>query len=179
MPDILDETLSDMGTMREAIAFRFWWYYHLTPVRNVDGIRQFGIITSQDKAAPPQAEKYLGADAGKIICLNPLGTKCVPNAVQVGPYICLALSIETLPHKIGLDWSYDGAVGIAQTLRDEQPSRPIRDIFLEAIYRWGSMVSYEPIRPDGLRVCCTDCLPHDPRRWPTLVSVSNEMLMQF
>jgi hypothetical protein len=179
MVDILNETLSDIPSMRKAIAERHWWYYHVTPVGNADGIRAKGILTNQDKAPPPQAAQYIGADAGKIVCLNPLGTKCVPPAVQSGPFICLTLNLETLPHKIGLDWSYDGAVGIAQVLRNEKPDRSASSIFQEAVYRWGSMISYQPIKIEGLRVCCKHSLPHNPERWPLLAGVGNEELVHF
>jgi hypothetical protein len=179
MIDILDETLGDMSSIRQAIALRFKWYYHVTPARNADSIRRKGIIPKSDAAPPDQALRHIGCDAGKIICLSPLGADCVPPTVQQGPFICLALSTETLPHKIGLDWSHDGAVGIARVLRNERPDRSADAIFVEAVKRWGSMLSYEPIRIDGLRVCCKGCLPHDPARWPMLVGAANDCYIHF
>jgi len=179
MMDIHDETLGNMHSMRRAIALRYKWYYHVTPVGNVDSIRAKGIISNRDKKPPPQVVKHLGQASGHIVCLNPLGTDCVPPAVQQGPFVCLALSTETLPHRIGLDWSYDGAIGIAQVLRDEQPQRHVDEIFVEAVKRWGSLVSYDPVRLDHLRVCARGCLPHDPSRWPVLIGTPNDQLMHF
>src|SRR5258705_10521797 len=131
--------------MRRAIALRYKWYYHVTPVGNADGIREKGIISNHDKMPPPQVVKHLGQAGGHIICFNPLGADCVPPAVQQGPFVCLALSTETLPHRIGMDWSYDGATDIAQVLRDEQPQRLAVEIFVEAGKRWGSVVWVDPV----------------------------------
>jgi hypothetical protein len=179
MEEIHDEMLRTMPQMRRAIALRYKWYYHVSPVLNADSIRKTGITTNQDKRAPPEVLKHVGPKGSRVICLNPLGADCVPPAVQQGPFICLAISTETLPHRIGVDWTYDGAVGIARVLRHEQPRRPADEIFVEAVKRWGSMVSYDPIPLNGLRVCAKGCLPHDPLRWPMLVGTTNDELANF
>src|SRR5688572_14169180 len=129
MADVLEETLANWQEMRKAISFRFRWYYHVTPAGNFDSIREKGLITNQDKLADATVKKHLGADGGEIICLNPLGAKVVPPAVQQPPYIVLAVSLEGLPHRIGLDWSHDGAVGSAQSIHEWEPHRPIADVF--------------------------------------------------
>ncbi|MBZ9940151.1 hypothetical protein LB533_03430 [Mesorhizobium sp. BR1-1-13] len=177
--DILQETVDNPQAMRTAIGSRFKWYYHLTPIGNADDIRAQGLLPHSDANAPQQVLDAFGAHARKIVCVNPLGTDIVPPPVQSGPFICLAFENEALPRYVGLDWSYGTATEIAQVLRNEDPSKPAADIFVEAIKRRGSMIAYGPISPGALRVYTKGSLPHDPTRWPCLSLVSNAELLHF
>ena len=179
MANVYEETLANWQEMRKAISFRFRWYYHVTPAVNVNSIREKGLLTNPDKYADSVVREHMGEDGSKIICLNPLGAKVVPPAVQEPPYIVLAVDIQGLPHRIGLDWSHDGAVGCAQSIHEYEPQRLLTDVFIEAVYRFGSMVVYDGIARQHLRVCCKGCLPHDPGRWPLLVNVPNDQIIHF
>ena len=138
-----------------------------------------GLLPNADARPPEPVIKAFGPASSGIICVSPFGVDIVPPAVQEGPFICLAFSNETLPDRIGLDWSYDGAVGLARVLREERATAPIGDIFVEAVKRRGSMVLYDPIEPSALRVFTSGCPPHNPERWPTLIEVVDSALGQF
>jgi hypothetical protein len=176
---IHDEFFADMLGMRRALGLRFRWYYHVSPIGNADSIRQNGLVANVDKEAPSEVKKHLGNTCSKIICLNPLGSDVVPPAVQQRPYLCVAICREALPLRVGLDWSYDGAFGIAEGMRLREPGRNAGDIFAESAQRWGSVVSYDPITAAALRACTKGCLPHDPKHWPMLSAVTNDMLVAF
>jgi hypothetical protein len=171
---IHDEMLGDMPAMRMALGLHFKWYYHVTPIRNVASIRAQGLLPKRDKAALYIVMKYVGPSASNIVCLNPLGADSVPSTVQGGPFACLAIVNEALPRRLSLDWSYDGAFGIAEALRGESAQRPASSIFVESAKRWGSIVAY-----DALRAYCQGCMPHDPSRWPMLTTVADGILQAF
>lgn len=177
--DILAETLRDMQAMRLAIGTRYKWFYHVTPIGNVDGIRRQGLLPHSDASPPESVVRSIGQDAGKITCINPLGTDKVPPSVQRGPFVCLAFGNKALPNRLGLDWSYGGAVEIASVLRADEPSTQIADIFVKAVKRWGSMVVYDSIPREALRVCAKGCLPHAPERWPPLIQIGSGDLIHF
>lgn len=176
---ILQETLNYMGAVRMAAGRRYRWFYHLTPAGNADGIRDKGLLPHSCSSAPQPVEDALGKGANRIICFNPLGTNIVPPPVQSGPFICLAFENEALPSHVSLDWSCVGALGIARVLREEEPDRPIGEIFIEAVNRWGYMLAYDPIPRHYLRVCVKGCLPHNPKGWPMLTETENRRLMHF
>jgi hypothetical protein len=172
---IHDEMLSDMPAMRMALGRHFKWYYHITPLTNVPSIRAQGLLPRPDKAASEVVVKYIGPSASKIICLNPLGANVVPPTVQQGPFVCLAICRESLPRRVGLDWSYDGGFGIAEVLRAEDGGRSAACIFVESAKRWGSILSYDAIPKEALRVYVHGCMPHDPKLWPMLTAGSDHI----
>lgn len=180
MPEdtIHDQILSDMPAMRMALGHQFQWYYHVTPLKNIASIRTEGLLPKRDKAAPDLVAKYVGETASDIICLNPLGADVVPQPVQGGLFACLAICREALPHRIGLDWSYDGGFEIAEVLKAENPARLASGIFVESIKRWGSVIAYDPIPAASLRAYCRNCMPHDPARWPFLTTVTEDNRLQ-
>jgi len=171
-----DEMLSDMPAMRMALGGHFKWYYHVTPLRNVQSIRAQGLLPRPDKAPSEVVVKYVGRSASEIICLNPLGADVVPPTVQQGPFVCLAICRESLPRRIGLEWSYDGGFGIAEVLRAEDAARSAASIFVESAKRWVSILSYDAIPKEALHVYGRGCMPHDPKRWPKLTAVPDHIL---
>jgi hypothetical protein len=179
MCDIHNELLGDMLATRRAIALRYKWYYHLTPSDNASSIRDRGLLTGRDAPPPQSVVDYLGHPAGSIICLNPLGTDVVPRSVQQGPFVCLALSNETLPPRLSLDWSHSGGFKIAEVLRAENPQVTAAEIFLECVKRYGSIVVYDPIPREALRTCVRGCAPHNPSEWPRLIDTTDDMLVTF
>lgn len=177
--EILAETLRETSAIRMAIGRKHRWFCHITPFGNADSIRKTGLLPNADARPPEPVIEAFGPASSRIICVSPFGVDIVPPAVQEGPFICLAFRNEALPIRIGLDWSYDGAVGLARVLREERPTAPIGEIFVEAVRRRGSMVLYDPVEPSALRVFTKSCPPHNPERWPTLTEADNSALGQF
>jgi hypothetical protein len=70
MDAILEETLREMHEIRRAIPSRFWWYYHLTPVRNADGIRQQGIIPNFDLASTRDRPLAAAAQIDVLVAID-------------------------------------------------------------------------------------------------------------
>jgi hypothetical protein len=179
MSNIHDEILSNMSIIRQAIAFRYKWYYHVTPSKNAENIRNKGLLTNRDKTPPTIIVDYIKPMAHEVICLSPLGADIVPPPVQGGPFICLAISTEYLPRTLTLDWSFSGAFELAEVLRHDAPERSAIDIFLECAKRRGAIMVYEQIPRTALHAFCKLCTPHDPKNWPLLVDCANEMLLEF
>jgi hypothetical protein len=82
--EILEEILRERAAMRQAIGTKYKWFCHVTPIGNVDGIRGQGLLPHADAPPPEPVVRVFGQDAGKIICINPLGADTVPPAVQTG-----------------------------------------------------------------------------------------------
>jgi hypothetical protein len=175
--DIHEEMLVGMPAMRMALGRHFKWYYHLTPKVNLPSIRRTGLEPKGDSAPPHPVVKHVGVSAIKRVCLNPLGADTVPAVVQPGPFVCLAVVNEDLPFRLSLDWSYDGAFGIANVLLADNPDLAATEIFVQSAKRWGSIVVYDPIPSRALRAYCHGYFPHDPAHWPELSAVQDDMLV--
>lgn len=178
--DNIDEKiLREHAQMRIALAQRYRWFCHVTPVGNLVGIRRDGLQPRADKRAPELVVRHFGADASKIICLSPLGAQDVGPPVQQGISVCLAIENAALPARLGLDWSFDGAFGLPEVLRSDHPDWSVPLIFVTVVHRKGSVVSYDPIPRDALRVFAKDCPPHDLTRWPFLADTTDSDLVRF
>jgi len=178
---IHDEILADMRSMRQALGQRFYWFCHVTLLDSVGSIRETGLVPKADKdSSPPDVVRhYIGGTASERICLSPFGAKSVGPPVQEGTKVCLAIAHEALPARLGLDWSFDGGLGIASVLRHEAPCRNAASIFVEAADRWGSIVVYDPIPSEAIKAFAKGCAPHDLSRWPLLVDTMDEFLVTF
>lgn len=176
---IHQQLLGAMPEMRRALGRHFKWFYHVTPLKNVESIRDTELRPGSDKAAPDLVKSVIGRDASKIICVNPLGADTVPPCVQGGPFACLAFRNEALPKRLSLDWSHDGGFGIAEVLRDADQSRDAAEIFVEAAKRWGSIVIYGSVASDHLVGYKKGCAPHDPGHWPALSTLSEGDMQTF
>lgn len=176
---ILRETLGNFQAVRLAIGARYKWFIHITRTANMAGIRQNGLLPHTDAPPPREVVEVLGDTAANITCLSPLGADLVPGPVGEGPFVCLAIENNALPPRIGLDWSYDGAVGIARVLRDEQRDSSVGEIFAAAVKRWGSMVVYDRIPPTDLRVYANGYFPLAPQHWPMLTNTADGDLAIF
>ncbi len=179
--DIHEEILADMPSMWQALGQRFYWFCHVTLLDSVGSIRKTGLVPKADKdSTPPHVvRQYIGKTASERICLSPFGAKSVGPPVQEGTKVCLAIAREALPARLGLDWSFDGGLGIASVLRHEAPARDATSIFVEAADRWGSIVVYDPIPKEAIKAFAKGCAPHDLSRWPLLVDTMDEFLVTF
>lgn len=173
---IHDEILADMPSMRQALGQRFYWFCHVTLLDSVGSIRKTGLVPKADKDV---VRHYIGGTASERICLSPFGAKSVGPPVQEGTKVCLAIAREALPARLGLDWSFDGGLGIASVLRSENPARDAASIFVESVDRWGSIVVYDPIPSEAIKAFAKGCAPHNLSRWPLLGDTTDEDLVTF
>lgn len=181
LEEFFEATLQDMTAMRMALGHRFFWFTHLTQIENAQSIRTGGLIPKSHAGLPREVLAILGSDAANIICLNPLGSEAVGPPVQTGKRICLAICRNALPKRIGLDWSYGSMVNRAHGYWQAQPaqSKSVAQAFVDVVASWGSVVSYDLIPPEALRVLTKDTPPNDINRWPFLISTKDEQLHVF
>jgi hypothetical protein len=64
----------------------------------------------------------------------------------------LTVPTANLSNRIGFDWSYDYAWSLAEILREKDQSAGCEQIFLDLIWRSGSVVTYDPVPAAFLRV---------------------------
>lgn len=177
--NIDEQILRDHAEMRTALGQRYRWFCHVTPIGNLVGIRRDGLQPRSDRAAPDIVVRQFGADASNIICLSPLGAQDVGPPVQQGNRVCLAIENTGLPERLGLDWSFDGTIGLPAVLRRDHPEWSVPLIFVTVVHRRGSVISYDPIHRNALRVFAKDCPPHDLMRWPMLADTTDNDLVTF
>lgn len=91
-----------------------------------------------------------------------------------GDLCTLAIDGRQLPARIGLDWSFPPAWAVAEKRGNET----LLDTFLR-VAKWGSVVSYDPIGPDVLRVQTKDADASKPATWPSLSAVGREEIVTF
>lgn len=128
-----------------------------------------------DGKGPPEVfAEVLGGlkrKADEIVCLRPidsLDTRPKRNERQFR----LALRGADLPKLISLDWSYGGAIQLANILRQQNPNWRHSDVFVEVAHRWGSFSSYDAIPASALRVQTWASSPNNPATWPPLINAA-------
>ena len=153
--------VNESGIIRAALISFFGSFIHVTSFHNLNSIRSDGLLPRSDKEAPKEVTEILGKDAGNILCLYPYGAKLNPNGTAEPPFVSFSLAAEDLPNRIGLDWSYIPS--------PTMPSEWFGDkIFHAAIYNaneYGSIVSYDAIPADRLRIFCVGDRPTSPLSW--------------
>jgi hypothetical protein len=182
MADINDELLTPTGmaSARAALVGAYRWYLHQSASKNFCSIRATGLEPRRDAAPPETVINRLGSGAGAILCFHPIGSQCAPVGTPTPPLIRLAVDREHLPRRIGLDWSFSCYPWkLAILLRQESPSREIKDIFLEAVHRSGSVLSYDRIPVSHLRICCKSDSNASLCKWPQLDQVTAVDIAEF
>jgi len=85
----------------------------------------------------------------------------------------MALSAETLPFQLGLDWSHD-SWRIAATRKAGFPNWDNNQVLLNVVRGTGSIVSYDAVPASQLRVCPKG--RSDPSIWPMLSDVTADQV---
>ena len=140
--------------------FKSYQEQGLIPLRPLGG---------QPAACIENALKVLGRDARSVVCLWPIGSHDARPTRPHDQTFEMAFAGEDLPEAISLDWSYASALEIAEKIEEFKcVVWSSSQVFVEAVRRRGSVVSYEPIPPTVLRVRTRACRA-DPGGWPRLV----------
>jgi hypothetical protein len=169
------DLLKNMPRVRAALCNQFTTFVHTTPLANLDDVRKYGLGPREDAAVPEEVAEILGPKARAILCLHPIGASQFPRGTREGPFITLALHKEQLPKIVGLDWSYCWpSIRHALHAADD-----IMAVVRETAHRYGSIVSYQPIPPEHLRVFCSGDAPAAPLGWRMLENANDNEIYSF
>ena len=162
--------------VRAAIVCRFKTIIHVSRECHIDSIRIKGLEPRFIISPPIFIREYLSEKEVKILCLHPFGASFWPGMTggalndekaSQSKRITFSFSSENLPDRIGIDWSYYSIpdYGVDWGFNAEDVTVKIAD-------RRGSIVSYDPVLPQFLRVFVNGASPANPDSWPSLLSVS-------
>ncbi len=169
--NIEDEIFGRLSQARAALVGKFGWFLHQTSSEFIDDIRCRGLEPRYKEGRPRFASPSYG-NASNILCLEPylLGVRPRGLSSHPSPDLWLAVRCADLPKRIGLDWSINSGhvLAVAQFQRDLQPNKSAEEIFVDMVVQYGSVVTYEIVKPEYLREKsgCGD----DPADWPLLIS---------
>jgi hypothetical protein len=180
------DLLANMPRVRLALVSRYQWFIHTTPQGNIESIRRYGLRTNRDAAPPPEVIAAIGAHAGAILCLHPLGAKLCPGGAnanlvlgigQEAPKrVSFAIIAEDLPALLGVDWSYTWPL-VSHAL-NENPNWSVEEAVLNVANEYGSIALYSPIVPSGLRVFCANNQPANPLSWKMLNAAQTDEIVR-
>jgi hypothetical protein len=114
------------------------------------------------------------------VCLHPVGSvgpNLRPKSSGPPPHVRLALAASHVPSEVGLDWSY--LWGVAADIREKTPEMPASDVFLATVKERGSVVSYQGVHPEQLRICASGDSHDDPSAWRPLSKVTDDQVELF
>ena len=174
---IHEELLPAEGMRRafDALQNQFRFLIHRTPICNLEAIRIQGLRTSRQDAANDAdltvVQKIIGDDYRNILCF-----KCSVSHLIVQnnglDRVTLGCPTSALSGRIGVDWSSYPCWSTAEKLRGTNQSRACEDILLEVVQRYGSLVTYDGVPADSLRIRLK-CSLQDPSLWPLLADSIN------
>ena len=91
----------------------------------------------------------------------------------------MAISRDTLPRLVTIDWTYAGTWGLASIIKNGAPALKNEELFCEVARRRGSVAIYDAISPDLLRVLTAGQPVEDPSKWPRLVDTDVADVIAF
>jgi hypothetical protein len=172
----------DLTSIRKALVLNFGWLIHVSPDQHLESVREKGLIANRDVGIPDELKGLV--PSSHILCLHPLGAKICPLPVCKSAeessdidLVTFAVANEDFPRRVHTDWSnaWDFQSGRIELYRSEGVDWLARHLVTE----FGSVVSYDRIEPEKLRVFCANRPPADPSRWPRLVEVKDEMIHRY
>ncbi|SRR5258706_4009047 len=171
------DLLADMNAVRRAIVTRFPWLIHVTPVEALADIRIHGLQPLADAAAPADVMRTIGN--GSMVFFYPLGINQAAPPVShkhgqstfSGDFATLAIRSCCIPSRVDIDWSFNPAD--VQSLIDWTGQSTIESVVADLIRRQGSLVTYDVVIPEKLRVFSVGDPPTNPENWKCLTHVQN------
>jgi hypothetical protein len=91
-------------------------------------------------------------------------------------FASLAVDAASLPLRLGIDWSYEMRLVEQDLLANSHMT--VEEAIIYIAHKYGSVASYDAIRPDLLRVFCTGDPPANPRYWQRLTDVRPEQIVR-
>lgn len=171
MPFTHVDVLNNPIETRRALIATFAFFIHVSPSKNIGSIREKGLIANRDATPDPDILKATGG-AEHLLCLYPFGARRTPEGTGDPPFMTFAIIGEHLPHNVGLDWSYYP--------RLSSPPPIVGNTLVHWVsynaHEYGSVVSYERIPPERLRVFCHKSGPANPLSWPLLQTVTDDKI---
>ncbi len=164
-----------MAAARTAVSETYAWFTHGSAVANFEKIKEHGLRLSNPYMRGQLTELVedpAQQPSGSVICLQPF-PKTRPLPVP-GPACKLALNRDALPERIGIDYSFGGALDLLQKLHRQHPDWPVDRIFMEVVKCHEALVSYDPIPAGALRVCPAANPNLPPQEWPALSTIKNQ-----
>jgi hypothetical protein len=175
-------TTAGMASARAELTKRHEWFLHAKPTSRFGEIKVYGLAPRrQDYLLNDDAKTVLsalGQNAEKIICLRPKDTfDTTPRGNEL--MFLMALHRDALPPTITLDWTYVGNLSLVPVLNHGHLEWTKEQIFCEVVRRRGSVVIYDHISTNALRVWAKGTDKNDPSTWPTIISVDLSVVEQF
>lgn len=181
-PDIHELLLGNQGMAEghKALVHRFKWFVHETSVWNLGGVRERGLVPRKvARSLDTAEERILDGVSDEIVCLHPLGSQLTPRSSQSGPFVLLSVRAAHLPARVGVDWSYTGCWERARRIwNGRQGDDAVGEVLVGVADVFGSIISYERLPPDTLRVCCDRELRGEPESWPLLVEADENKILR-
>ena len=169
------DVVSDFAATRDALTMIYGSFVHVTPFRNFQSILATGLEPRADMDVQPPADLvHVLPTAARVVCLYPAGAVLRPDGSQNSPLMSVAVDSRYLPESVGLDWAYPGYVA------DPPPAfgQSLRHAVIYTAARYGSIVSYDLIKPNVLRVFCKGNSPSSPRSWTSLLQANPNHIVQ-
>jgi len=168
--------LKDMPGVRSALIDQYQWFIHTTPEENIKSISSTGLEARSDDIAPSEVQKMFNLKRVPILCLHPLGATICPKGacnnyiLPIGSpdpkSVSLAVMGRNLPSRLGLDWSYEWRLISNRFKMYSQDS--ITEFTLRIANEFGSIVSYDNIPSQNLRIFNKGNAPDNPDTWMPL-----------
>lgn len=175
------DLISNIPAVHAALVSRYTWFIHASPDVNIKAIRSYGLLPNRD-AERPQYIVEAGI-TGKLLCLYPLGAIQQPRpsaSTLVLPlgrdpkFVTYAVMRTDLPPRVGIDWSFERDK--VERFLVNNPHLSVGDAALAIAHEYGSIVSYEEVSPNKLRVFCHGDPPTNPLGWKLLTQASDDQI---
>jgi hypothetical protein len=174
--------LFEFENVRRALVLNFGWLIHTSPEVHIQSIRDQGLVPNRDAPIPADLNGILVNR--RVLCLHPLGAKlCPPAACNTierhadTKMVTYAVKSECIPRQMHIDWS--NAWEIQRDRFDGREALSGEEMALYLAINFGSVVSYEIIKPEKIRVFCNGNSPSNPLTWAPLLAGENADIVRY
>ncbi len=164
-----------MEAARDALVAECKWYIHCSPIASFESIKRSGVVKADPGGESPPSIKVFGRE---VVCLRPIGSEdSTPRRGEA--LFKVAISAASLPSIVTLDWSFPGCWELACVLERGAERKSDEQIFCAVVKRRGSIMAYNSISVESLRVFTKGCVEDDPSAWPFIQSVHPSEIQAF
>jgi hypothetical protein len=153
---------------------QYEWYINGARRSSFQGILQEGLRPQVKEPSTDMRRQDMSAVISrKVICVSPYPRKAPLFINTDEEAFKLAVAGQSLPSKIGVDWSHGGC-GSYCSMHDTICDAELGKAFVDVVKRMASFVSYRKILASALRVCPKSNPDAPPSAWPEFLSTSFE-----
>jgi hypothetical protein len=163
-----------MSSAHSAITGQYEWFIHGARRSSLQGIFQEGLRPHAKEPSTDMSLQDMSAVISRqIICFSPYPRKAPLFINMDEEALILAVARQSLPTKIGVDWSHGGC-GTYCSTHDTVCDTELGEAFVDIVKRMESLVCYEKILSSALRVCSKGNPDAPPSAWPEFLSTPLE-----